>query len=92
MKATLKGLACEGEVLTVALGVRTTTDDCPADHCTVADEEIVGGTCTVTQGKCTIKAALPSGYPEAAGTELTIRTCAVRRGATDTFVCGIMVP
>lgn len=92
VKVSLKGLNCEGEVLTVALGVRTTTDDCVGGHCTVADEEIVGGTCTVTGGKCTIKASLPSGYPEDAGTEFTIRTCAVRRGGLDTFVCGVMVP
>ena len=56
VKAKLKGLApaCDGQTLTVALGVRTTTDDCAGSHCVVADQALSGGTCTVADGRCTI--------------------------------------
>ncbi|HXJ35972.1 MAG TPA: hypothetical protein VMS22_18220 [Candidatus Eisenbacteria bacterium] len=94
VKASLKGLspACDGETLTIALGVRTTTDDCPGGHCTVIDQEVTGGTCTVAGGKCSISTAIPSGYSAGAGSEMTILTCGVRHGALDAFACGVMVP
>ena len=94
LKATLSGLAptCDGQTLTVALGVRVTSDDCAGSHCVVTDSELTGGTCTVTGGKCTISAVVPSGYPAGTGSEMTVLTCGVRHGALDAFSCGIMAP
>lgn len=96
VKATVKGLSafCDGKTLTVRLGVRTTTDDCPGDHCTVADDQLEGGTCVVADGKCTISAVIPSGYPLAAASEMTILSCGVRNQTDDrdSFACGLMVP
>ncbi|HXJ35965.1 MAG TPA: hypothetical protein VMS22_18185 [Candidatus Eisenbacteria bacterium] len=93
LKAALKGLspACNGETLTAALGVRTTTDDCPDGHCTVVDDEITGGTCTVAKGKCALAATIPTGYSAGAGSEMTVRTCGIRHGMLDAFTCGVMV-
>ena len=83
---------CEGKTLTAAFDVRTTTDDCPNEHCTVIDQELTVGSCVVTKGKCQIKASLPSGYPSGAGSESTILGCGINDGALRTFSCGIMVP
>lgn len=92
--AKLKGLApaCDGQTLTVAFGVRTTTDDCPGGHCVVTDETLSGGTCTVASGRCTIKATIPTAYPAGAGSEMTVLTCGVNRGLLASFSCGLMVP
>ncbi len=83
---------CEGKTLTAAFDIRTTTDDCPAEHCTVIDQELIVGSCVVTNGKCQIKTSLPSGYPSGAGSESTILGCGINDGALRTFSCGIMVP
>jgi len=94
LKATLRSLApsCEGETLSVVLGVRTTTDDCAGGHCVVTDRELSGGTCTVSGGRCIVSTIVPSPYPAGAGSEMTVLTCGVRHGALDAFACGIMVP
>lgn len=93
-KAKLKGLSptCDGQTLTVAFGVRTTTDDCPGGHCIVTDETLSGGTCVVTNGRCTISTIIPTAYPAGSGSEMTVLTCGVNRGLVPTFACGIMVP
>ena len=93
VKAKLKGLApaCDGQTLTVALGVRTTTDDCLSGHCVVTDETLTGGTCTVAGGRCTISAIIPTSYPAGAGSEMTVLTCGVNHGPLASFACGIMV-
>ena len=89
----LKGLdpLCENRTLAAAFTVRTTTDDCMDDHCTVADYQITGGSCTVKKGKCAFSATIPSGYTPGAGSEMTIVTCGVNEGARTAFTCGIMV-
>jgi hypothetical protein len=91
--AKLKGLdpLCEGRVLSAAFTVRTTTDDCMNDHCTVADYQITGGLCIVKKGKCALSTSIPSGYTQGAGSEMTIVTCGVNEGDRTAFRCGIMV-
>ncbi len=93
VKARLSGLdmGCEGKTLTAALGVRTTSDTCPNDHCTALDKEISAGTCTVSHGRCSIDTVFDSGFPAGAGSEMTILTCGVKNGSLETFSCGIMV-
>jgi hypothetical protein len=94
LKARLTGLdsGCEGKTLTAALGVRTTSDSCPNDHCTSVDEEITAGSCTVRGGKCKLDADVAPGYPSGAGAEMTVLGCGVKNGALPTFTCGIMIP
>jgi len=82
---------CEGKTLTGALTVRTTTDSCATDHCTVVDQEITGGTCTVKKGSCVFNATVATGFDAGAGSEMTILTCGVKNGSLQTFACGIMV-
>jgi len=93
VKAVLKGLdpACEGQTLAPTFLVRTTSDSCPTDHCTAVDTEVAGGTCTVTAGKCSVSTIVPSGYPEGAGSEMSILACTVKHGSAVAFDCGIMV-
>jgi hypothetical protein len=93
VKLSLRGLdpGCEGKVLTPTFGVRTTTDDCPNEHCTVVDEELTGGNCTVSKGKCAVSASIATGYPAGAGSEMTILTCGVKDADLTAFTCGIMV-
>ena len=82
---------CEGKTLTAALGVRTTSDTCPTDHCTSVDREITAGSCVVRRGRCTIDALVDPGYPAGAGSEMTILACGLKNGPLLTFSCGIMV-
>lgn len=91
--ARLSGLSpnCEGKTLTAALGVRTTSDSCPDDHCTSIDRELTAGTCTVRNGKCTITASVAPGYEAGSGAEMTVLTCGVKNGSLLTFTCGVMV-
>jgi hypothetical protein len=93
LKADLKGLdpLCEGRTLTAALTVRTTTDDCPDEHCTVTDYQLTTGSCTVKKGKCHVSASIPSGYLAGEGSEMTIVTCGMKDGDATAFTCGIMV-
>jgi hypothetical protein len=90
---TLRGLdpLCEGRILAPAFTVRTTTDDCPNEHCTVVDYEVSGQACIVKKGKCGLKTAIPTGYPAGAGSEMTLVTCGVKDGDKTAFTCGIMV-
>ena len=64
VKATLKDIeaGCDGKLLAVALRVRTTVE-CPSnERCTAVDEDLVGtATCTVSNGKCTIKDTIQTG-------------------------------
>jgi hypothetical protein len=95
--ARLSGLdtGCEGKTLAAALGVRTTSDTCPTDHCTSVDREITFGSCVVHRGRCAINATIDPGFPSGAGSEMTILTCGVQDGVQDgaplTFSCGIMI-
>ena len=93
VKAALRGLdpGCEGKTLMPAFMVRTTTDDCSSDHCTVADYEIAGGSCTVNKGKCAVTTTIPSGYMAGAGSEMTVLACGMKDGDRTAFTCGIMV-
>ena len=90
---TLRGLdpSCEGRILGPAFTVRTTTDDCPNEHCTVVDYEVTGGSCLVKKGKCALRTAIPTGYPAGAGSEMTLVSCGVKDGDKTAFTCGIMV-
>jgi len=92
--AKLKGLAatCDGQTLSVVLGVRTTTDDCADGHCTVVDDVLTIGSCTVSGGKCKIKGEVDSGYPKNAGSGMQIVSCGVGRAGFDSFTCGLLVP
>jgi hypothetical protein len=89
----LRGLdpGCEGKTLTPALTVRTTTDDCPDEHCTVVDYDLTGGSCAVKNGKCSLSASIPGGYPAGAGSEMTVVACGIKDGDKTAFTCGIMV-
>ena len=93
LTATLKGLdvQCENKTLMPALTVRTTTDDCPQEHCTVADYDLTGGLCIVRHGKCSVSTSIPTLYPAGAGSEMTVLTCGVKEGDRTAFTCGIMV-
>jgi hypothetical protein len=93
VKMGLRGLdiGCEEKTLTPAFTVRTTTDDCPNEHCTVVDYELTGGTCTVRKGKCALSTSIPTDYPAGAGSEMTVVTCGVKEGEKIAFTCGIMV-
>jgi hypothetical protein len=93
LTATLKGLdpSCENKTLMPALTVRTTTDDCPQEHCTVADYDLTGGLCVVRHGKCSVTTSIPTLYPAGAGSEMTVLACGVREGDRTAFTCGIMV-
>jgi hypothetical protein len=93
LTATLKGLdiSCESKTLMPALTVRTTTDDCPQEHCTVADYDLTGGLCVVRHGKCSITTSIPTLYPTGAGSEMTVLACGVKEGDRTAFTCGIMV-
>ena len=93
VKVKLRGLdpGCEGKTLAPAFTVRTTTDDCPNEHCTVVDYEVTGGSCTVRNGKCSVASSIATGYPAGAGSEMTIVTCGVKDGTQAAFTCGIMV-
>jgi len=82
---------CDGKTLTAALGVRTTSDTCPNDHCTAVDKEIVAGTCVVSHGRCVINSTIDSGFPAGAGSEMTVLSCGVKNGSLQTFSCGIMI-
>jgi len=90
---TLRGLepSCEGRILAPAFTVRTTTDDCPKEHCTVVDYELTASSCLVKKGKCAVKTAIPTGYPAGAGSEMTLVSCGVKDGDRTAFTCGIMV-
>jgi hypothetical protein len=92
----LKGIqqgqpSCEGVTLAPTLTVRTTTDDCAEDHCTVMDYELSGPSCVVKNGKCTASGTIPTGYPAGAGSEMTVVTCGVQTDGKTVFDCGIMV-
>lgn len=91
--ASLVGLdpQCEGKVLTAAVGVRVTSDTCPDDHCTSVDREIAAGTCTVKNGRCSLKNAVDPGYEAGSGAEMTVLTCGVKNGTLATFACGVMI-
>ncbi len=91
--ARLSGLdtGCEGKTLTAALGVRTTSDTCPQDHCTSVDKEIDAGSCVVNRGRCTVSVVVDSGFPAGAGSEMTVLGCGMKDGALQTFSCGIMI-
>ena len=91
--AKLRGLGpeCEGKSLTAALGIRTTSDSCPDDHCTSVDREITAGTCTVRNGRCAISTSIAPGYEAGSGAEMTVLTCGVKNGSLLTFTCGVMV-
>jgi hypothetical protein len=93
LSAKLKGidLLCEGATLTPVLTVRTTTDDCANDHCTVADYDLTGPSCVVKKGKCTASGTIATGYPAGAGSEMTVVTCGVQSAGKTAFTCGIMV-
>ena len=93
LSGALHGLdpLCEGKTLAPTLTVRTTTDSCATDHCTVVDQEITGGTCTVKKGSCTFNTTIASGFDAGAGSEMTILACGVKNGSLQTFACGIMV-
>jgi hypothetical protein len=93
LSAKLKGIdpLCEGTTLTPSLTVRTTTDDCADDHCTVMDYELTGASCVVKKGKCSAAASIPTGYPAGAGSEMTVVDCGVKSGDKTVFSCGIMV-
>jgi len=93
LSAKLKGLdpLCEGATLTPSLTVRTTTDDCADDHCTVMDYELSGASCVVKKGKCSAAASIPTGYPAGAGSEMTVVTCGVQSAGKAAFTCGVMV-
>jgi hypothetical protein len=94
VSASLKGLDCEGQTLQAYFDIRTTSDDCPTagGHCTAQDAELVAGSCVVTDGKCKIKATVPSGYTAGAGAASQILGCGVERGSLKTFSCGILNP
>lgn len=94
LHGSLRGLdpGCNGKVLNGALTVRITSDDCATDHCTVVDQELTGGNCTVSsKGACAFTATIASGYPAGAGSEMTIVDCGIKNGPLQTFTCGIMV-
>jgi len=93
VKGALTGLdpLCNGKTLTAAFTVRTTTDDCPMEHCTLVDQELTAGSCTVAGGKCKLRGTIASGFPAGAGSEMTILTCGVKDGSARAFTCGIMV-
>jgi hypothetical protein len=93
-KVKIQGLAptCDGQTLSLKLGVRTTTDDCAGGHCTAVDEALSIGTCTVTAGKCSFSAVVASGYPAGAGSGLQILSCSVGRAGFDSFACGLLIP
>jgi hypothetical protein len=96
LKATakLQGLAatCEGQTLSVTLGVRTTTDDCANGHCTVVDDVLTIGSCTVSEGNCKIKGSVDTGYPADAGSGMQVVSCGVGRVGFDSFACGLLIP
>jgi len=94
VKGKLSGLAptCTGQTLSVKLGVRVTTDDCTGGHCTVQDETLAAGACTVADGKCSISGEVTTGYPDGAGSALQVVTCSVGRAGFDSFACGLLVP
>ena len=93
VKGSVRGISasCEGKTLHAAFKVRTTTDDCPMEHCTVVDQEIDAGSCIVTLGRCSLSATVATGYPAGAGSEMSILTCEVDDGMLTAFNCGIMV-
>ena len=93
LSTKLKGIdpLCEGTTLMPSLTVRTTTDDCANDHCTVMDYEVSGGSCVVKNGKCSVSGAVATGYPAGAGSEMTVVTCGVQSAGKTAFTCGIMV-
>lgn len=94
VKAKLRGLAatCNGETLGVALGVRTTLDDCPDGHCIAIDRTLKTGICTVSNGRCTISSTIRPGYPVGAASEMTVVTCGISHGEVQSFSCGMMIP
>jgi hypothetical protein len=92
--AKIQGLAptCEGQTLSVRLGVRTTTDNCPGGHCTVVDQAWTVGSCTVAEGKCAITGSVDTGNPAGAHTAIQVTSCSVGRVGFDSFVCGLLIP
>ena len=94
VSANLKGLDCEGETLQAYFDIRTTSDDCPTagGHCTAQDAQLIAGSCVVADGKCKIKATVPSGYTAGAGAASQILGCGVEHGSLKTFSCGILNP
>jgi hypothetical protein len=94
VKATLKGLepACNGSILAVAFRIRATTH-CTTEHCTTVDEDLVStSTCTVANGKCTIRGTIETGLPSDEASGLQILSCGVRNGDRQTFSCGVLMP
>jgi hypothetical protein len=95
VKATLKGIeaGCDGKLLAVALRVRTTVE-CPSnERCTAVDEDLVGQvTCTVSNGKCTIKDTIQTGLAADEAATIQILSCGIRRGEVQAFGCGMSAP
>ena len=91
--ARVSGLdtGCEGKTLTAVLGVRTTSDTCPDDHCTSVDKEITAGSCVVRNGKCAINGTVAPGFPAGAGSEMTVLTCGLKNGSLLSLTCGVMI-
>ncbi len=89
---------CEGQTLALVASVRLTTDDCMSGgSCTVLEGTLqdfpVGLSCVVTDGKCSIKGALPTGIlAPGKNTGLQLQGCALKRGSAHTFDCGLLFP
>ena len=94
VRAKLKGLAatCNGETLSLAITLRSTIDDCPDGECVTTDDHLSRGSCTVTNGRCTISTTWAAPYPPEAGNEMTIRACGLRHGPLEAFTCAIKEP
>ncbi len=93
-KVKVKGmLGCQAApLLTLVASVVINTDACGGQPCTTValDEPI--GTCTPTDGKCTIDAEFP--VPAGQATSIAIRRVSLHSGATPiaTFEAGLLVP
>lgn len=104
VKAKLKGLdsGCEGTTLHLTLArVRVTLDDCQGTSCTMLDGMAGLGSCTVSDGRCSITTTVNTLTPGSIGTGkrngIEISGCTFMRGAgseplVSPFRCGLFVP
>jgi hypothetical protein len=92
----LRGLdaGCEDSLLSIAVSVAATTDDCAGSACTTEDFRPGFAGCQVKNGRCSFSGKGPLDAIAATGTRsgLEIRAVDVVRGGGRPFTMGLFVP
>lgn len=98
IKGKLKGLnqACENSVLTFAVDVNATSDDCGGNACTVSLTLFPITSCVVSRGECaidtTVDTVLPGTILPGKGLNMGLRLGTFTRGVIPVFEAGLLIP